>query len=399
VTQRVSAEPQELNKYANFATEIDIQLQREGRHLAAAMQSFSRRCREDGFGVVADFLGNALGNYGSNTLSGDAQVGETGRRFARADAQQSVAGKVSAWFSDLRDRSSSDSNVDPYWLNALIGIPPVWLLAKLARISWIRSRGNTYSRQTHLGRLMQEGESNTEAHEDSLLGKLIEDQLLGKSPTSSSSSLWEVSASQPPKSPFGATAPIVTADFGTYGSGYLHNGVDIVPTNYTREKSYPVYAIAPGKVVEVSQGKKVFGPDGEPVLDQDGKQKLTGYGNYIVIEHELSDGALIYSRYAHLKDLPTLKPGQTVDSEVQLGTMGRTGNVRGLDGRHVHLEVYNTQARNEYQPYHSHKHDEKFDENSSLTWEQKMRQGFYDPIKVTSGDMGWAFRVPQALGE
>lgn len=94
---------------------------------------------------------------------------------------------------------------------------------------------------------------------------------------------------------------------GTLG---FHYGLDMAAL-----KGTPVRAVARGKIVEASFSSK-------------------GYGNSIVIQH--ADG--VTTRYAHL-DKMFVKKGQQVAESDRIGCVGATGNVRGTNGSHLHLEV------------------------------------------------------------
>lgn len=92
------------------------------------------------------------------------------------------------------------------------------------------------------------------------------------------------------------------------GFSLLHRGVDMRAPLGTA-----VVPITSGRVVEVKTSK-------------------LGYGNHVVVGHE---GAL-NSLYAHLGVI-SVKVGQEVTQEVQLGTVGVSG---WTTGPHLHLEVY-----------------------------------------------------------
>lgn len=60
-----------------------------------------------------------------------------------------------------------------------------------------------------------------------------------------------------------------------------------------------------------------------------------GWGNHIIIKHELPDGQILFSHYAHLKDMLVNK-GDEVGIGMQIGTCGKTG---GWDWAHLHFEI------------------------------------------------------------
>ncbi len=79
----------------------------------------------------------------------------------------------------------------------------------------------------------------------------------------------------------------------------------------------PIWAAAEGKVTKASSG--TWGG---------------GYGNHVIIDH----GNGVQTLYAHL-DYLDVSVGQQVTQGQVLGRMGRTGNVRGVTGIHLHFEV------------------------------------------------------------
>ncbi len=94
------------------------------------------------------------------------------------------------------------------------------------------------------------------------------------------------------------------------GSWGFHYGLDMAAL-----KGTPVSAIAQGRVVEVSYNPK-------------------GYGKSIVIAHS----AKYKSRYAHL-DSMCIRKGQYIRMGQLIGKVGDTGNVRGKNASHLHLEI------------------------------------------------------------
>jgi len=80
----------------------------------------------------------------------------------------------------------------------------------------------------------------------------------------------------------------------------------------------PIWATADGVVVKASSG--TWGG---------------GYGNHLIIDH----GNGLQTLYAHLEYLSVSK-GERVKQGQVIGKMGRTGNVRGKTGIHLHFEVH-----------------------------------------------------------
>lgn len=61
----------------------------------------------------------------------------------------------------------------------------------------------------------------------------------------------------------------------------------------------------------------------------------TGFGNYVIIEHYLSDQSKIFTLYGHLSYV-NAKFGDTILAGEQIGVIGATGNAAGL---HLHFEI------------------------------------------------------------
>ncbi|MEN3943732.1 M23 family metallopeptidase [Prosthecobacter sp. SYSU 5D2] len=100
----------------------------------------------------------------------------------------------------------------------------------------------------------------------------------------------------------------------------FHEGMDIKPTQRDA-KGNPlddIHPILPGTVVHVTPSAG-----------------LSNYGRYIVVRHDLPDGAF-YSLYAHLASA-TVAVGDQVTHASVLGRMGFTGS--GIDQRRAHLHV------------------------------------------------------------
>ena len=96
-----------------------------------------------------------------------------------------------------------------------------------------------------------------------------------------------------------------------------HSGVDLTAPVGTN-----VYAAAHGKVVKIKWD-----------VNKDKNGKITGYGQYIVIEH--ANG--YYSLYAHLEKNGTMvSVGDDVSNGQLIATSGNTG---GSTGPHLHFEI------------------------------------------------------------
>ena len=94
----------------------------------------------------------------------------------------------------------------------------------------------------------------------------------------------------------------------TQSYSVFHRGVDL-----NEVLGAPVYPIMGGKVEAVFYSR-------------------FSYGNHLIIDH----GSGFKSLYAHLAKI-VVKPGDLVDKDTVLGTVGSTG---WSTGSHLHLEVY-----------------------------------------------------------
>jgi len=118
-----------------------------------------------------------------------------------------------------------------------------------------------------------------------------------------------------------------TRGYITQGYHVGHLGIDIA------NKQRPaVWAANNGTVIKIQQGC------------QEGNAYCGGsYGNYVVISH--NNGFQTF--YAHLQAV-SVKVGDIVKQGQNIGTMGRTGSVRG-SGAFLHLEISkNGQKMNPY---------------------------------------------------
>ena len=86
----------------------------------------------------------------------------------------------------------------------------------------------------------------------------------------------------------------------------------------------PVWAAGAGKVIKVVNNcdRVSYGCGG-------------GYGNHIIIDH----GNGLQTLYAHL-EYTSVSVGDQVSQGTVIGKMGRSGNVRGATGIHLHFEVH-----------------------------------------------------------
>lgn len=96
-----------------------------------------------------------------------------------------------------------------------------------------------------------------------------------------------------------------------------HAGVDYLPD----ESPEPVLASADGIVRIAARASDHASHD---------------FGNVVVLEHTLAAGGRVSTVYAHLREEPSVEPGDCVRAGTRLGTMGRTGAAANT---HLHFEV------------------------------------------------------------
>ncbi len=100
----------------------------------------------------------------------------------------------------------------------------------------------------------------------------------------------------------------------TQGYHYGHPGIDIA---YTKgDHTTAIVSVLAGTVIKASGGWN------------------GGYGNMVLVDH----GNGMVTRYAHLREI-YVTTGQKVSRGQSVGWMGKTGNVRGRTGLHLHFEV------------------------------------------------------------
>lgn len=97
-----------------------------------------------------------------------------------------------------------------------------------------------------------------------------------------------------------------------------HTGMDLVYP--TPGQSGPIYSAGPGQVIQV--------------ISASANETLYYGGNQVMIVHNVN-GQQIVTSYCHMYSV-NVSPGQYVDANTQIGTMGDTGNAQGI---HLHFEV------------------------------------------------------------
>lgn len=111
----------------------------------------------------------------------------------------------------------------------------------------------------------------------------------------------------------------------TKGASTNHKGIDIsVNRQYTE-----IYPSRPGEVVLVSKCST------KPSSLNGGAKCTSGYGNYVIIKHELRNSVVRYTLYAHMYEIKVRK-GQFVDMGDIVGIVGNTGTSSGM---HLHFEI------------------------------------------------------------
>ena len=164
-----------------------------------------------------------------------------------------------------------------------------------------------------------------------------------------------------PVFPAGTACPGIASEFGSPtrydGSlrprdraGGLHGGIDI-----SLDEGTPLRAIAGGKIVATGTG-------GQAV------------GIYVWVQHSPQDTGLpfwVYSKYQHLRDLPTLRVGQAVAVGQVVGLSGKTGTMDGHYGGagypHLHLTTVASPA-------------DQYEVSGSVVSPSRPR--FFDPVAV-----------------
>ena len=98
-----------------------------------------------------------------------------------------------------------------------------------------------------------------------------------------------------------------------------HNGIDI---GWCDHQYCDIIACQDGKVMQV-------------------RNNDASIGNAIVLQHDYEDGTHRWTAYIHLKDAPTLKPGDQAKQGTKIGVRGGSPYVNGKQkyGTHLHLYV------------------------------------------------------------
>jgi len=131
----------------------------------------------------------------------------------------------------------------------------------------------------------------------------------------------------------------------------FHKGIDILPTKWkTSDEKVEIEYVDNKTRDSFTRVEKVKIPQDEVYAILDGKvvventdAKRSGYGKYVILEHQWADGTPFLSMYCHLSTV-TVDQGDAVERGEQIGVMGQTSNNAG--GRrflkaipHLHFEV------------------------------------------------------------
>lgn len=297
------------------------------------------------------------GQFGPQVRAAGAEAASLARKWSNrvADSSASLIKKANAFLS----ADAAFVSAGALLLNSLFGAKGT---VKGVQIS--ATSRNLLDRYFRLGWL-QKGEKIPSGY----AGLIYELNKLKSGIISKSAAATQRTLSNP-SSPLGAYR--VSGDFGWYtpdGKNRLHQGADLVPSGH---KDWSVHPIGPGVVMETGHA-------------------AGGYGNYVVVEHSLSDGKTkVYSRYAHLENTPNVGKGDLVSASSKLGAMGDSGMAKGAN--HLHLEVYSANAK--IQNYYGIT-ENNTNYSATLKSLENGSLGFYDPVKVIKGDMNWRFVAPK----
>ncbi|MHC1740853.1 MAG: M23 family metallopeptidase [Anaerolineaceae bacterium] len=146
--------------------------------------------------------------------------------------------------------------------------------------------------------------------------------------------------------------PAIDLGFYTTKSIQAYQGPEL-----NTDDGFPIQAILPGKVVNISNNKFPYGnmimietplqllsPDliatlqmRKPYTDEDIKLHSTCQPDQTRISWSVSSQS-VYALYAHMKDTPVFQPGDKITAGEILGGIGATGN-SNASIEHLHLEV------------------------------------------------------------
>jgi len=395
---RILVTPERLQETARLFQQAQAEWQAQGTRLRTQLNGLDWEARQqvnvEGQVEQAARLANDLAQRSGELAT---SLESAASRFEQADSQSaavlgaSIGGAASAWLQGL-------SSLPPFLQLSGAGLSTwerlsAWLGAPLGGVVPLQiSKGNALVGLSFLASLPWLGSSFRSLGETIWnwlhgLGWKDNEALVKQAPANPSIELNVFK----PQSPLGEYK--VTAKFPKYDDGTLHTGIDIQPKGYDKEKdinkNIPIHPVGPGKVFRVATEYEK-NEKNEFVLDSNGNKIITGYGNYVVIEHTLPDGTTIYSRYAHMKAPSTLKIGDVVGDETELGNMGSTGK---STGPHLHFEIYKEGAH----PNLNGKNPEELfnpKDPNSLTNSEQLKREYYDPEPFINGTTDIRFKKP-----
>ncbi|MBQ6817519.1 MAG: M23 family metallopeptidase, partial [Bacilli bacterium] len=117
--------------------------------------------------------------------------------------------------------------------------------------------------------------------------------------------------------------PITISDSYSGSGANDHRGTDFI--GGSNDYGTPIQALGPGIVIAA----------------EGGNEWNKGYGNYVRVLHEKTEGdevVYVEAIYEHLSKV-NVATGEVIDGNEAIGEMGNSGNVRGQTGIHLHMEV------------------------------------------------------------
>jgi len=118
------------------------------------------------------------------------------------------------------------------------------------------------------------------------------------------------------------------------------------------------------------------------------------YGNLLILKHVLPNGEVYFSMYAHLKTLPELTTGSTVEQGEPIAEAGATGDpsyavhlhfeIRKQDPQHIEIQGSLPNASTPIDPYDIYRKKDGVGCNTN----EMQRNAYPDPVTGASGGMG-----------
>ena len=309
-----SAEPAKLFRYSVVGLALNDEIQSEAARLAGSLAHFETTCREPAFRLGLGDLAGLLRSHAGELETLDTWVRRVGMGFLAADSGGfgSAAGvglpQLSLW-------RSLGTGLPWFPLTAMfiLLVIPSWLRRILLAMLWL------------------------ELHEP-------DPEPLRK----------------PEPKPTPEPEPEPSPDDG--GTGASRQSEFGLPTRRKLEES-PYYGFGtpyasgtykdkphPGWDIDGKEGQDIYpiGPGSVALVNtqQDKNGNPVGYGNYVVIEHQLADGRKIYSLYSHLRERPALEVDEPVDRRSVIGAMGQGEGIV-----HLHLEVRTEEGYDPWRTY------------------------------------------------